>query len=228
MVFLTLLLGLALMASCSGTDRTTTEPVPRAQPDPKELTEVAASPSQAHVPPHPDAPTVTRPCPYVFPIRPAGVARYGASHHDYPATDIFAPAGTEAVAPTDGVVDYVSRVDLWKGGVDDPATRGGLSFAIVGDDGVRYYGSHLRDISPQIAPGSRVSAGQVMGHVGNSGNARGTPSHLHFGISHPTTPEDWLVRRGEVSPYEYLNTWKAGKAVTPRVSKPSPPRCLTK
>jgi murein DD-endopeptidase MepM/ murein hydrolase activator NlpD len=171
------------------------------------------------------APATQPACRYVFPVRPESSARYGSSHHDYPATDIFAPIGTEVVAPTDGQVDFVSQIDSWNGRTDDPATRGGLSVAMIGDDGVRYYGSHLRDVDPGVAAGSRVTAGQVLGHVGDTGNAKGTPSHLHFGISHPTTPEDWAVRRGEVSPYRYLNAWKSGKPLTPKVSNPAPARC---
>src|SRR5690349_10332024 len=71
---------------------------------------------------------------YAFPVRSSGRISYGPYHHDYPATDIFCPVGSLFVAPTAGVVDYVSRVDNWKPGVDDPATRGGLSVAIIGDD----------------------------------------------------------------------------------------------
>lgn len=153
----------------------------------------------------------------MFPVQPAGAARYGSSHHDYPATDIMAPAGTAVVSPTDGVVDHVSRTDPWDPMVDDPATRGGLSIAVVGDDGVRYYGSHLQDLEEGVAPGTRIAAGRLLGHVGRTGNARGGPTHLHFGISHPTTPEDWRVRRGEVSPYRTLNAWKAGTDATPVV-----------
>ena len=55
-----------------------------------------------------------------------------------------------------------------------------------------------------------VKAGQVLGYVGDSGNARGISPHLHFGISRPTGPGDCGVRRGEVGPYEYLNGWKSG------------------
>ena len=150
---------------------------------------------------------------------------YGVSHHDYPATDIFAPAGSAFVAPTSGKVDWISRTDRWNPGVDDPATRGGLSVAIIGDDGIRYYGSHLREIAPSIKVGRRVHVGEKLGEVGNSGDARGIATHLHFGISHPTHPSDWEVRRGEVGPYPYLNAWKAGESVTPLVKGARSPRC---
>src|SRR4051794_36734108 len=71
---------------------------------------------------------------YVFPVQPVSVPRFGPYHPDYPATDIFCPVGSRFVAPTNGVVDYLSIVDKWDPKVDDPATRGGLSVAIIGDD----------------------------------------------------------------------------------------------
>jgi murein DD-endopeptidase MepM/ murein hydrolase activator NlpD len=156
---------------------------------------------------------------YVFPVRSKGKISYGRAHHDYPAADIFCPIGSEFVAVIDGVVDYVSREDLWDSRIDDPALRGGISVAIVGDDGVRYYGSHLSEVAEGIAPGARVSAGQLLGLTGKSGNAASTDPHLHFGISHPTTPDDWAVRRGEVAPYNYLRAWQRGENVTPRVTR---------
>jgi murein DD-endopeptidase MepM/ murein hydrolase activator NlpD len=113
----------------------------------------------------------------------------------------------------------VSREDVWDPKVNDGATRGGLAVAIVGDDGVRYYGSHLSQIADGVAPGVRVSAGQKLGLTGKSGDARFTDAHLHFGISHPTTPDDWEVRRGEISPYNYLRAWQRGEDVTPDLSR---------
>jgi peptidoglycan LD-endopeptidase LytH len=154
---------------------------------------------------------------YVFPVRSEGEISYGRTHHDYPATDIFCPIGSDFVAATDGVVDFVSVEDLWDARSDDPVVRGGISVAIVGDDGVRYYGSHLSEVAEGIVPGLRVEAGQLLGRTGNSGNAASTPPHLHFGISHPTTPDDWQVRRGEISPYPYLRAWQRGENVTPEL-----------
>ena len=152
---------------------------------------------------------------YVFPVKPASAATYGQYHHDYPATDIFCPIGTLFVAPTDGVVDYVSIKDIWDPKLDDPATRGGLSVAIIGTDGVRYYGSHLSAVEPGIMPGVQVAAGRILGKTGKSGDARFVDPHLHFGISPPTTPADWETRRGIVSPYKYLRAWAAGTQLQP-------------
>jgi murein DD-endopeptidase MepM/ murein hydrolase activator NlpD len=125
----------------------------------------------------------------------------------------------------DGVVDWVSPTDLWDPKVDDPATRGGRAVAIIGQDGVRYYGSHLLDVAPALDVGVRVTAGDPIGHVDSSGNARGVSPHLHFGISHPTTPGDWKVRRGEIGPFGYLNAWKTGRALTPVVPGARAPLC---
>ncbi len=152
---------------------------------------------------------------YVFPVQPASVATYGPYHHDYPAVDIFCPIGSLFVAPTDGVVDYVSTHDTWDPAVDDPAGRGGLSVAIVGDDGVRYYGSHLSSVNQRIVPGLRVGAGEPLGKTGKSGDARYVDPHLHFGISPPTTPDDWKSRRGVYSPYKYLRAWAVGTQLRP-------------
>jgi len=158
---------------------------------------------------------------YVFPIEPAEAARFGQCHHTYPATDIFAAAGSRYIAVTDGIIDFVSAEDLWSAQNDDPEVRGGLSIALVGDDGVRYYGSHLSQIAEGIAPGVRVTTGQILGLTGTSGNARETPPHLHFGISRPTTPDDWEVRRGHIDPYPYLLAWRDGVDVTPDLTATS-------
>jgi murein DD-endopeptidase MepM/ murein hydrolase activator NlpD len=152
---------------------------------------------------------------YYFPVQPPDQATYGAEHHDYPATDIFASMGATLVAVTDGTIDEVGRVDEWDPAIDDPATRSGLYVSVIGADGVRYYYSHLSRVEPGIEAGSGVHAGQVIGAVGNSGNARNTPAHVHFGISHPTSPGDWETRRGEVSPYPYLIAWEVGDQLAP-------------
>jgi murein DD-endopeptidase MepM/ murein hydrolase activator NlpD len=152
---------------------------------------------------------------YYFPVQPPGIATYANEHHDYPATDIFVPGGTVVVAVTGGVVDEVSRVDRWDPATNDGAFRGGLWVSIIGDDGVRYYTSHLSSVDPAVEPGVRVHAGQVIGLSGCTGNATPTPPHVHFGISHPTFPGDWAVRRGEIWPYEYLQAWARGDDVTP-------------
>jgi murein DD-endopeptidase MepM/ murein hydrolase activator NlpD len=107
------------------------------------------------------------------------------------------------------------RHDPWDPAVDDPATRGGRFVSIAGDDGVRYYCSHLLSVARGLRRGDRVEAGRVIGTVGRSGDAAPTPPHCHFGISRPTVPGDWQVRRGEVWPYRYLQAWARGEDLTP-------------
>lgn len=172
--------------------------------------------------PAPSAPASTPPHQffvYFFPVQPPEVCDYseGTLGHGYPATDIFAPTGTDFVAVTDGIVDFVSSEDRWDALMDGPATRGGLAVAIVGDDGVRYYGSHLSQVETGILAGVRVKGGQLLGKVGSTGDARGRGPHLHFGISSPTLPEDWHARRGEVDPYPYLEAWEVEVYITPRL-----------
>lgn len=156
-----------------------------------------------------------RPLNYTFPIHGCS-ASPSASHHDYPASDIFTQPGCRFVAVVRGRVDEVSFRDRWDPSVNAGATRGGLSVSIVGDDGVRYYGSHLKRIGRGIKPGVRVHPGTVLGRVGNTGDARYTPTHVHFGISWPTRPDKWWVRRGEVWPQRFLTAWRAGDELSPR------------
>ena len=152
---------------------------------------------------------------YSFPVRECAVT-YSRYHHDYPAADIFAKSGCIFVSPVDGVITEVSRRDTWSGRENLGATRGGKFVALVGDDGVRYYGSHLRSVAKGIEPGARVISGDTLGRIGTSGSARGTPPHLHFGISWPTDVEIWWVRRGMVSPYSFLQAWERGEMKSPK------------
>jgi hypothetical protein len=114
-----------------------------------------------------------------FPV--AGVARYshdwwfprfGPGWRLHQGTDIFAAYGTPVRAPVDG------RVRVTNGGL------GGLSVYVVQPDGTYWYLTHLSGIADGIAEGVNVTTGQVVGFVGQSGNARGTPPHLHFEV-HP-------------------------------------------
>jgi murein DD-endopeptidase MepM/ murein hydrolase activator NlpD len=163
------------------------------------------------------APTTTQPAPaaYAFPIVPASAADYARDHHDYPAADIFAECGTPYVAVTSGRIDEISAVDQWDSDTDEPALRGGLSVTLVGDDGVRYYGSHLLSIADGVVAGARVASGQQLGQVGETGNAAGTGCHVHFGISPPCGPGDWQTRRGKIWPWPYLDSWREGSQDSP-------------
>ena len=164
---------------------------------------------------------------YTFPVASCTVT-YTKYHHDYPAADIFGKKGCAFVSPIAGVVDEVNSVDKWSGKTNLGADRGGLSISIIGDDGLRYYGSHLSKIEANIVPGYRVTTGEKLGEIGSSGSARGTKPHLHFGISYPTEKGIWWVRRGvgleskgKTPPFKYLQAWQIGKDLKPKVVTPA-------
>jgi murein DD-endopeptidase MepM/ murein hydrolase activator NlpD len=118
-----------------------------------------------------------------------GFPRSGGRRHK--GADMMAAFGTPVVAPVDGFVEAHDE------------SLGGLSYHLTGVDGAYYYGTHL---SAYGAVG-QVTAGTVIGYVGQSGNARGTPPHLHFEI-HP-------AGRGTaaVNPYETIAVWCAAQRV---------------
>lgn len=96
-----------------------------------------------------------------------GAPRSGGRRHQ--GVDMLARTGTPTVAPVSGTVSHRGN------------SVGGLSWHLNGDDGNYYYGTHLSAYANQGA--GHVAAGTVIGYVGDTGNARGTP-HLHFEI-HP-------------------------------------------
>jgi murein DD-endopeptidase MepM/ murein hydrolase activator NlpD len=98
-----------------------------------------------------------------------GAPRSGGRTHK--GTDMLAAMGTPLVAGVAGTIQW----DL-----DD---LGGAGVWLVGDDGVGYYYAHLSRYEGE-AP-RRVTRGEVIGYVGDTGNAKGGPPHLHFGIRAP-------------------------------------------
>jgi peptidoglycan LD-endopeptidase LytH len=235
-ILLSILTGTFLLSGCKPFENNPIQSSATINPSPSmtRMATLTASPSStltSSITPTPaptiiPSPTTTMvPWVYIFPVQPLDFhVSYleGTSAHGYPAIDIFAPPGFEYVAVTAGTVEFVSFKDTWDARVDDPAARGGIAIAIIGEDGLRYYGSHLSRIADGISPGMQVAAGQVLGYIGESGNARGRGSHLHFGISRPTYPEDWKIRRGEINPFPYLNAWAAGLHVTPFYATATP------
>ena len=159
---------------------------------------------------HPTPSPTGTPPRHVFPVR-AGKVAYHPTHSAYPGTDVFADCGTPVVAVTDGRVLEVSRVDRFdKRGPLGPL-NGGLSVSLLGDDGVRYSGSHLSAVATGIDPGVRVRAGQALGEVGHTGNANNV-CHLHFGVFPECQGhDDWWIRRGVIWPAPYLNSWRKGR-----------------
>lgn len=107
---------------------------------------------------------------WAFP-RPGGRTHQG--------TDMFAPTGAPVLAVADGEVTDIDREDGYDGGVR--GDLGGRTVSIATSEDDRWYFAHLEVIDPGLAVGDRVEAGQQIGTVGDSGNARGGPPHLHIG-----------------------------------------------
>jgi len=131
---------------------------------------------------------------WVFPVQGPnsfidswGYARSGGRSHQ--GTDIMTARNTPLVAVTNGVI---SKAKAYESGL------GGITIWLRGNDGNSYYYAHLSSLASGMSAGTSVSAGQVIGYAGNSGNARGTDVHLHFEIrpggSSPTNPYPTLSK----------------------------------
>jgi murein DD-endopeptidase MepM/ murein hydrolase activator NlpD len=112
-----------------------------------------------------------------FPI--AGVAnfvhdwyfpRWGPGFRFHMGTDVFAAHGTPVRAPVDGTVTSGS------------GSLGGLFVKVFQPDGTYFYMAHLSGLVEGFQEGMAVKTGDIVGYVGNSGNARTTPPHVHLGI----------------------------------------------
>jgi murein DD-endopeptidase MepM/ murein hydrolase activator NlpD len=137
---------------------------------------------------------------YVFPVY--GPVSYGDTfgapradvtwHH---GDDIFAALGQPVLAVTSGTVFSVG-----------PESIGGNRLWLRDAQGNMFYYAHLSAYSPLAVDGAQVHAGDVLGFVGNTGDARGTPYHLHFEI-HPVGLLS-LGYDGAVDPTSYLQAWQ--------------------
>jgi Transglycosylase-like domain/Peptidase family M23 len=138
--------------------------------------------------------------PYVFPVLgPAAfVDTFGAPratvawHH---GDDIFAPAGAPVVAVAAGSLFSVGWNDI-----------GGKRLWLRDREGNEFYYAHLSAFSPIALEGAQVVAGEVLGYVGTTGDAAGTPAHLHFEV-HPVSMLG-LGYDGAVNPTSYLESWR--------------------
>jgi murein DD-endopeptidase MepM/ murein hydrolase activator NlpD len=151
---------------------------------------------------------------YIFPIAgPASFAdTYGADRSDvswHHGDDIFAPLGTPVVAVADGTLNRVGweRLGGWRLWVRDPL-------------GNEFYYAHLSGYTRAALEKGRIKAGTVLGFVGDTGDAFGTPFHLHFEIH----PRSLLPLRydGAVDPTSYLDRW--ARLTNARGSRPAHPR----
>lgn len=119
-----------------------------------------------------------------------GAPRDGGRRHE--GVDIAAPRGTPVISITDG--------EVLRTGVNP---LGGNVVWTIGEGGALYYYAHLDHHADGIAAGRPLRRGDVIGYVGNSGNAARTPPHLHLGV-YP------LVESfGAVDPVPLLRAWNA-------------------
>ncbi len=144
---------------------------------------------------------------YVFPV--FGPASFGDSfgaprptvsggwHH---GEDILGPIGTPILAVADGTVFGVGWNDL-----------GGWKVWLRDGFGNEFYYAHLSAYSPLAVDGRRVTAGDVLGFMGDTGDATGV-SHLHFEI-HPAELL-YLGYHGVVAPYPFLVAWRRAEDVS--------------
>lgn len=105
--------------------------------------------------------------------------------HWHEGIDLFADRGTPLVATERGVITKLGVGRL-----------GGLKFWLKGESGSEWYYAHLDSFAPGLADGVVVEAGQLVGYVGNTGNALTTPAHLHMQL-HPSGDQP-------VNPYPLL------------------------
>lgn len=118
-----------------------------------------------------------------------GFARDGGKRR-HRGNDMFAERGTPVVAMGDGVVTHLQPRDR-------RGSLGGIWLKITLDSGLRLYYAHLDSIAEGVTKGSKVRIGDVVGYVGDTGNAKGTPPHLHIEIKFPG--------RGTADPYPLLS-----------------------
>jgi murein DD-endopeptidase MepM/ murein hydrolase activator NlpD len=137
---------------------------------------------------------------YVFPVYGAssytdtfGAPRADVTYHH--GDDIFGQLGQPIIACADGTLFSVGYEKI-----------GGNRLWLRDSQGNQFYYAHLSAYAASTTNGARVKAGQVIGFMGNTGDAEGTPVHLHFEI-HPVSLL-YLGYDGAVDPTPYLDAWK--------------------
>jgi peptidoglycan LD-endopeptidase LytH len=116
--------------------------------------------------------------------------------------DIFAPRGTPILSATSGYIYNIGENNL-----------GGQTVSVISKGGRVYYYAHLDSYARGINIGDRVTTRTVLGYVGTTGNAQGTPPHLHFGVYTPS---------GAINPLPML-TDRLPPTVTKKEAKPKGP-----
>jgi murein DD-endopeptidase MepM/ murein hydrolase activator NlpD len=162
--------------------------------------------------------------PYTFPVETTAFVpdTYGGARSDVPGgwhhgDDIFAPLGTPVVAVASGTLNRVGWERL-----------GGWRLWVRDRNGDQFYYAHLSGYSPAALRDKHVHRGEVIGFVGNTGDAFTTMPHLHFEV-HPRQLLH-LQYDGAVDPTTYLERWTrpsalhAPRPVVPRLPHTKEPR----
>lgn len=125
-------------------------------------------------------------------VNPKQIAdTYGAprgSDREHQGQDIFAARNTPVYSATGGYV--------WRRGENK---LGGNTVWTIGAGGRVYYYAHLERYAENLKVGDRVTTDTIIGYVGTSGNAKGTPPHLHFGV---------YTQNGAINPLSLLSDEK--------------------
>ncbi|HKG45782.1 MAG TPA: M23 family metallopeptidase [Pyrinomonadaceae bacterium] len=113
--------------------------------------------------------------------------------------DIFAPRGTPILSATSGYIYRIGENNL-----------GGQTVSVISKGGRVYYYAHLDSYAKGVEVGNRVTTRTVLGYVGTTGNAQGTPPHLHLGV---------YTLNGAINPLPLL-TDRVAPTVTKKETKP--------
>jgi murein DD-endopeptidase MepM/ murein hydrolase activator NlpD len=142
--------------------------------------------------------------------------RYGPGFRFHLGTDVFADHGTPVRAPVDGVA--TSSVD----------SLGGLSVRVHMPDRTYFYLAHLSGLVAGFTEGMAVRTGDVVGYVGDSGNARGGAPHVHLGVYPKGGPAvdpkpilDQFLVEAEANVPKLVEAWKASRPAAPAVAPPT-------
>lgn len=190
--------GVAEPSTAPGAPATSEAPVAADEPAPPDALPPNVSPTDdepvtTDAPVTPEAPPV-----YFMPVDGVRVSdvppTFGdprGSDRSHQGIDIVAARGTPVRSAAAGVV--------WR---TSDSVRGGISVTVIGDDGVRYFYTHLDSIAEGVDRDVRVGTDTVLGYVGNTGNAAATAPHLHFEVALPIEGERY--RWQPIDPLLYL------------------------
>jgi murein DD-endopeptidase MepM/ murein hydrolase activator NlpD len=153
------------------------------------------------------------PVKYTFPVK--GSSSFSRYRPGFPAIDVYAPCGTDVVAPAGAQIKSLVRKDAWSSANDTAQTRPGVQVTLIGPGNVRYVFTHLETVPYSVQAGRFVSTGTVIATTGNSGNAGADPCGARISISPSCGPLAWWLKPGGVSPYPYLESWKDGGNSSP-------------